>query len=202
MNPHNAIQPPQSQQTELAEVLADFECRQFLEFRNGASSNNIGVVAGNVVRRKSRIPPSQRTGIAAQLIPPVSEKTRLLMTPSQRRSEDGFRRDWKNHCHSTRKDSMGSNLEARVAGSHTAKSTTALNATGTITNIIGSYGLTPKRKLAIRRVSAKAAQTPTIVPIIAKLHCPATSQACECYRDQRRAPSAHGPDAWATEDRP
>jgi len=58
---------------------------------------------------------------------------------------------------------MGSSLEARVAGSHTASSATAPKMTGTVTNTIGSQDFTPKRTLARRRVSPNAAQIPRIL---------------------------------------
>ena len=49
-----------------------------------------------------------------------------------------------------------------MAGSQTARSATRLNTTGTVTNTIGSQVLTPKRKLAMKRVRPKAAPMPMI----------------------------------------
>ena len=70
---------------------------------------------------------------------------------------------------------MGSNFEARVAGSHTANSATALNTTGTVTNTIGSSGFDPEEEAGNEAGDGEGWPMPTIAPTIAsRMPCQTT----------------------------
>lgn len=67
-------------------------------------------------------------------------------------------------AYSYRRATTGSTRVARRAGIQQAASATPINASVTATNVAGSEAFTPKSKLVIRRVSAKAAATPNTTP--------------------------------------